>query len=153
MEFSGRIQKVLPVRSGTSSKGEWKTLPFIFEYFETADQHWSDKVLIETFDSHVMSQIGQYLEKGPDGKAIEEDGGLKMSAEIKCKIGFGHGVKEFNGTDGKKRYTNQVRMYKFEILNGTATVSQHTVQQPVVQQQPIAPRPQTPTNGNDDLPF
>ena len=70
MEFEGRIQRVLPVRSGTNSRGEWKTMPFVFEYFENAEQRWSDKVMLETFDTNIMAQISAYLKKGQDGKAI-----------------------------------------------------------------------------------
>ena len=55
MEFEGRIQRVLPVRSGTSQRGEWKALPFVFEYFESDEQRWSDKVLLETFDTNIMA--------------------------------------------------------------------------------------------------
>ena len=100
MEFEGRIQRVLPVRSGTSQRGEWKALPFVFEYFENADQRWSDKVLLETFDTNIMTMIGVYLKKGPDGKAIIENGECVLVAELKCKIGFSHSVRSFERQDG-----------------------------------------------------
>ena len=74
MEFEGRISRVLPIRSGTSQKGEWKVLPFVFEYFENADQRWPDRVLLETMDSNIMAQIGAYLKKGADNKAVVENG-------------------------------------------------------------------------------
>ena len=93
MEFEGRIQRVLPVRSGTSQRGEWKALPFVFEYFESGDQRWSDKVLLETFDTNIMSQIGRYLKKGQDGKAVIENGECVLLAELKCKCGFSHSVR------------------------------------------------------------
>ena len=70
MEFYGRISRVLPIRSGTSQKGEWMVLPFVFEYFENADQRWPDRVLLETMDSNIMAQIGAYLKKGADNKAV-----------------------------------------------------------------------------------
>ena len=74
MEFEGRISRVLPVRSGSSQRGEWKVLPFVFEYFETGDQRWPDRVLLETMDTNIMAQIGAYLKKGTDGKAVIENG-------------------------------------------------------------------------------
>ena len=70
MEFEGRISKVLPVRSGTSSKGEWKALPFVFEYFESADQRWSDKVLLETMEPGIMGKIGAYVERGAGSERL-----------------------------------------------------------------------------------
>jgi hypothetical protein len=154
MEFEGRIQRVLPARSGTSQRGEWKTLPFVFEYFESGEQRWSDKVLLETFDTNIMAQIGKYLKKGPDGKAVVENGECVLLADLKCKVGFSHSVRSFDKQDGTKATINDIRMYKFEI-NG--------VQQQVTQQQAAAPfppkvdaqgNPITNQGGNyDDLPF
>ena len=44
MEFKGRIYKVLPEQSGTNREGkEWRRLDFIFEYFERADDRYTDK--------------------------------------------------------------------------------------------------------------
>ena len=74
MEFEGRIARVLPTRSGTSQRGVWKVLPFVFEYFETGDQRWPDRVLLETMDTNIMAQIGANLKKGNDGKAVDENG-------------------------------------------------------------------------------
>ena len=150
MEFEGRIQRVLPVRSGTSQRGEWKILPFVFEYFENGDQRWSDKVLLETMDTNIMAQIGAYLKKGADGKAVIENGECVMLGELKCKCGFSHNVKSFDKQDGTKATINDIRMYKFEIMKqGAAVVQQHTQQV----QQTQAPFPPEPQNNLDDLPF
>lgn len=156
MEFEGRIQRVLPARSGTSQRGEWKTLPFVFEYFESGEQRWSDKVLLETFDTNIMAQIGKYLKKGPDGKAVVENGECMLLADLKCKVGFSHSVRTFDRQDGTKATINDIRMYKFEI-KGVQT------QQQQAQQQAAAPfPPQVDAQGNpinnqggnyDDLPF
>ena len=157
MEFQGRIQRVLPVRSGTSQKGEWKNLPFVFEYFESGDQRWSDKVLLETFDANIMAQIGKYLKKGKDGKAVVENGECVLLADLKCKVGFSHSVRTFDRQDGTKATINDIRMYKFEIKGV------QTQQQQAQQQQAAAPfPPQVDAQGNpinnqggnyDDLPF
>lgn len=92
MEFRGRVQRVLPMRSGTSQRtgSEWKTLPFVFEYFESDEQRWSDKVLLETFDTNLIAQIKEGIE---------------------VRIGFGHNIREYDG-----RVYNEVRMYKCEVL-------------------------------------
>ena len=152
MEFEGRIQKVLPVRSGTSSKGEWKALPFVFEYFESADQRWSDKVLLETMEPSVMGQIGAYVERGADHKGIVENGCMKLKGEIKCRCGFSHSVRDWTDKEGKTSYFNRVQLYKFEILTeqNVAAVQQQAQQQaqpfPQTNQQPAAQE-------IDDLPF
>ena len=149
MEFEGRIQRVLPVSSGTSQRGEWKKLPFVFEYFENGEQRWSDKVLLETFDTNVMAQIGKYLKKGADGKVVVENGECVLLGELKCKCGFSHSVRTFDRQDGTKATINEVRMYKFEVLAQWAAVAQQQAQQPAFQ-------PQTQPQGGgdeDDLPF
>ena len=119
MEFEGRIQRVLPVRSGRSERtgNEWKTLPFVFEYFESGDQRWSDKVLLETMDTNIMAQIGAYLKKGPDGKAVVENGECVMLGELKCKCGFSHSVRTFDRQDGTKA-TVLIHYLLFNV-NGT----------------------------------
>lgn len=53
MEFTGRISKVLPVRSGTSQRGnEWQALPFVFEYFEHENDRYADSVLGDLRHEH-----------------------------------------------------------------------------------------------------
>ena len=149
MEFEGRISRVLPARSGISQRGEWKALPFVFEYFESQDQRWSDKVLLETFDTNVMAQIGKYMKKGADGKAVVENGECVLMGELKCKCGFSHSVRTFDRQDGTKATINEVRMYKFEVLAQWAAVAQQQAQQPAFQ-----PQPQPQGGGDeDDLPF
>ena len=154
MEFEGRIQRVMPVRSGTSQRGEWKALPFVFEYFESQDQRWSDKVLLETFDTNIMAQIGKYLKKGADGKAVVENGECVLLCELKCKCGFSHSVRTFDKQDGTKATINDVRLYKFEVLAQGAP-AQPQAQQPAFQpqtQMPFTP-PQHGGGEEDDLPF
>ena len=149
MEFEGRIIRVLPTRSGTSQRGEWKALPFVFAYYENPDQRWEDKVLLETFDTNVMAQIGKYLKKGADGKAVVENGECVLLGELKCKCGFSHSVRTFDRQDGTKATINEVRMYKFEVLAQGAAVPQQQTQQPAFQ-----PQPQPQGGGDeDDLPF
>ena len=155
MEFEGRIQRVLPVRSGTSQRGEWKALPFVFEYFESGEQRWSDKVLLETFDTNIMAQIGAYLKKGADGKAVVENGECVMLGELKCKCGFSHSVRSFDKQDGTKATINDLRLYKFEVLAQGAAVPQQHTQQPAFQPQAQMPfgSPQHGGGDDDDLPF
>ena len=166
MEFEGRISRVLPVRSGTSQKGEWKVLPFVFEYFETGDQRWPDRVLLETMDTNIMAQIGAYLKKGADGKVLVENGDCVLQYELKCRVGFSHGVREYDKQDGTKVTINNVRCYKFEIAGQQGQQSaayqappqaQPTAAPTMAAQSPFPPfPPQVDANGNptyEDLPF
>jgi hypothetical protein len=157
MEFEGRISRVLPVRSGTSQKGEWKVLPFVFEYFESPEQRWSDKVLLETMDTNIMAQIGAYLKKDANGKAVLENGECVLLYELKCRVGFSHGVRDFERQDGTKGTSNNIRCYKFEIAGQQSQQSadHQTQAQPMAAQAPFPPFPPQPAEGGqaDDLPF
>ena len=157
MEFEGRIIRVLPTRSGTSQRGEWKALPFVFAYYENPDQRWEDKVLLETFDTNVMAQIAQYCEVGADKKVVVENGSVKLKVlDIKCRCGFSHNVKDIERKDGSGTATiNEMRCYKLEIvgLSQAQQPAQQPQAQPAYQPQPQVPfPPQTPAT-DDDLPF
>ena len=159
MEFEGRILRVLPTRSGTSQRGnDWKALPFVFAYYENADQRWEDKVLLETWDTNTMAQIARYCEIGADGKAIVENGSVKLKTlDIRCRCGFSHNVKDVPKRDGSGSVTmNDLRCYKLEIgaagVAGAAVAQQHT-QQVVQQWQAPFPMDGGQEGGHDDLPF
>ena len=128
MEFQGRIKKVLPLRSGTSQRGEWQALPFIFEFFEHETDRYADSVVLETFDTNVIEN-------------------LKEGMEVIC--GFGHRTREYEG----KTY-NELRLYKIESVKKAAVAQQQT-QQEIAQPAP-SPQPNSfipPTQEEDDLPF
>ena len=139
MEFQGRIAKLLPIRQGVSQRtgNEWKSLPFIFEYFEHDSDRYADSVMLETFDENVINN-------------------LKEGMEVRC--GFGHKTREYT-KDGKTMIINDIRLYKIESVRK----AQHAAQQPAPAtqaQQAAAPfPPQVDSNGNpikekdDDLPF
>ena len=108
MEFKGRIERVLPSRSGVSTRtgNEWKAVPFVFEYFEHDGQRYSDKVLLETYDSNMIAWIDQHIK-------IEENGKIVITKEMECRCGFGHSIREWDG-----KVYNEVRMYKMELIGG-----------------------------------
>lgn len=131
MEFTGRVKKILPARSGVSQRtgNEWKALPFIFEYFENPTDRFADTVLLETFDTNVIDN-------------------LKEGMEIRC--GFGHRTREYEG----KTY-NELRLYKIESVRG-ANQAPQGANAPAAEQSPTPPfpEPQNPSNqADDDLPF
>lgn len=148
MQFTGRIMKVLEARSGVSQRtgNEWKALPFVFEYFENPTDRYSDKVVLETFDTNLMNLI-------------------KEGAT--ATIGFGHNVREYEG-----KYYNELRAYNIQIgaapvaqptgqaatpaPNGTGTVAQQPAQQATAPFPPAVDANGQPTNDGgqtDDLPF
>ena len=135
MEFTGRVKKILPLRSGVSQRtgNEWKSLPFIFEYYEHETDRYADTVLLETFDTNVIDN-------------------LKEGMEICC--GFGHRTREYEG----KTY-NELRLYKIESVRGAQAAQQaaQDANASAVGNQPTPPfpEPQNPSNqaDDDDLPF
>ena len=164
MEFEGRIIRVLPTRSGTSQRGnDWKALSFVFAYYENGEQRWEDKVLLETWDTNTMAQIARYCEIGADGKAIIENGSVKLKTlDIRCRCGFSHNVKDVPKRDGSGSVTmNDLRCYKLEIgAVGAAVAQQHTQQAAQQYTQQVAQQWQAPfpmdggqEGGHDDLPF
>lgn len=130
MEVQGRISKILSTRTGTKSDGTtWQAQEFIFEFFETPEQRWSDKVVLSIRNERIKEYN---LHEGDE-----------------VKIGFSHGVNEWNG-----RYFPEFRIYKFEKLS-TAPAQQPS------QPAPTAPAPQpaktdeeaSDEEKKDDLPF
>ena len=137
MEFQGRIAKLLPIRQGVSQRtgNEWKSLPFIFEYFEHDSDRYADSVMLETFDEKVINN-------------------LQEGMEVRC--GFGHRTREYT-KDDKTMIINDIRLYKIECVRKANN-------QPAPAPQPAAAPfpPQVDSNGNpinnqggetDDLPF
>lgn len=100
MEFTGRVKKLLPVRSGTSQRtgNDWRALPFIFEYYEHESDRYADNVLLETFEDKVIDN----LEEG---------------MEIIC--GFGHRTREYDG-----KIYNDIRLYKIESVRKAQRAAQ-----------------------------
>ena len=131
MEFQGRVKKILPLRSGISQRtgNEWKSLPFIFEYFEHDTDRYPDQVLLETFDTNVIEH-------------------LKEGMEVRC--GFAHHTREYEG-----RVFNEVRLYKIESIKGAQKATQAANAPQSTNYPPGFERPATsPENGDDDdLPF
>jgi hypothetical protein len=140
MEFTGRIEKVFEPRTGVSQKtgNEWKSQQFIFEYYETPTDRFSDKVVLETMDTKIMEQ----LKEG-----------------VNVRIGFGHKVSEYKGN-----YYNHLTIYMFKLaVNPTDTPSTEAgAEQTADQPQQAIPGggafglPSSQTNGSekdDDLPF
>lgn len=139
MEYTGRINRVLPITSGETEKGPWQRQEFVFEYYENQNDRWSDKVLLSVMNDRIKEYD---LHEGDE-----------------VTIGFGHNIREWQG-----RLFNEVRIYKFEKVKGVAVVQQQTGleqgNQPSGQsapqaQQQAAPQAavEQPKQGEDDLSF
>lgn len=135
MEFIGRILRVFPQQRGVSQRtgNEWVQQSFVFEYFEDPNQRYSDKVVLQTFDTNVMA---------------------KLEENAQVRIGFGMNIREYM-KDGKLSVFNEPRMYKFERIDGAAATAPQPA--PQTEQPAAAPLPpaQPPQSGEkaDDLPF
>ena len=135
MEFQGRIAKLLPIRQGVSLRtgNEWKSLPFIFEYFEHESDRYADSVMLETFDTKVIDN-------------------LKEGMEVIC--GFGHKAKTITKQDGTQTTINEMRLYKIESVRKAQQPAGQAAGMVKGQQHGITPTPPQQGEGDDDdLPF
>ena len=129
MEFTGQIKKILPARTGVSQKtgNEWKTQPFVFEYYENPTDRYADSVVLETFDENIISQLKEYA---------------------KVRIGFGHHTREYDG-----KVYNEVRMYKFELVGDVQPANGGQANNNPQPQQNSATCGENQGGESDDLPF
>lgn len=136
MEFQGIVKKLLPVRSGVSQRtgNEWKSLPFIFEYYEHETDRYADSVVLETFDTNVIDN-------------------LKEGMEVRC--GFSHRTREYDG-----KFYNELRLYRIESVK--KAVNQPAGAQmnenagnnvPTTNNAPTGDENNAGGEDNDDLPF
>jgi hypothetical protein len=108
---------------------EWKSLPFIFEYFENPTDRFADSVMLETFDEKVINN-------------------LKEGMEVRC--GFGHKTREYT-KDGKTMTINDIRLYKIESVHKEQPAGQAAGVG--AQQHGETPAQQQEGGDDDDLPF
>lgn len=125
--------KVLPKQEGVSERtgNAWAHQSFVFEYFEDPNQRYSDKVLLQTFDTNVMAQ-------------------LEENAQV--RIGFGMNIRDYM-KDGKISYFNEPRMYKFERLDAAEAAPQPAPQTEQPAAAPFPPAQPQSDEKKDDLPF
>ena len=137
MEIQGRIEKVLPVQSGTSANGPWRRQDFIVNYFEQPTDIYYRRIVLGVMNDRI------------DELKLEQGDEIKARWDIR--------VNEWNG-----RVFNDVRTGHIEVLKRANTDSTAPAQQPASPQPaPIAPAPQPAKTGKeasdeekkDDLPF
>lgn len=135
MEIQGRIEKVLPVQSGTSANGPWRRQDFIVNYFEQPTDIYYRRIVLEVMNDRI------------DELKLEQGDEIKARWDIR--------VNEWNG-----RVFNDVRTGHIEVLKranaeSTAPAQQ---QQPAQQTAPASQPAKTDKEASDeekkdDLPF
>lgn len=131
MEVQGRIEKVLPIQSGTSANGAWRRQDFIVNYFEQPSDIYYRRIVLGVMNDRINE--------------------LKLKAGDEIKARYEIRVNEWNG-----RVFNDVRTGHIEVLkrsvDDVAKQSQQTGQQ---EQQAAAqaPQPAAEEKKEDDLPF
>jgi len=114
MELVGRISRLFETREGVSIRtGQpWKALPFIFEFIEhDGDKKYSSFVRLETFNTSIMEQIGQFVVKDENGKAIIKDDCMELTKNVEVRCVLRLNVNMYNG-----RVYNEVNLQKMEVL-------------------------------------
>ena len=100
MKVQGRIWKVLPIRSGISSKGNpFRRQEFVVEFYETGDQRYADRVPLAAKDEKI------------------EEYNLHEGEEV--IVGFDHRVNEYQG-----RYYADFNIYHFEKVTAATPGAQ-----------------------------
>lgn len=135
MEIQGRIEKVLPVQSGTSANGHWRRQDFIVNYFEQPTDIYYRRIVLGVMNDRI------------DELKLEQGDEIKARWDIR--------VNEWNG-----RVFNDVRTGHIEVLKRANAESTATTQQPS-QPAPTAQAPQLANTDEeasdeekkDDLPF
>lgn len=117
MEATGRIIRLLKKQEGTSTRtgNKWTALPFVLEYFEKETDRYCDRVVLSTYDTNIMKQLGEFMVKGADGKAVLENNEYKLTQQVEVTCVFGHNIYE-----GEKQPYNDLRLFKMEVLTKAA---------------------------------
>lgn len=104
MKRKGIISRVLQESSGISQRtgSEWKSLPFVFEYYETEEDYYRERVCLDTFDTEKFEEIRTAVNEARNA------GHLGAEAEVT----FTHAVSE----QGERVY-NRLRLRSLNIIH------------------------------------
>lgn len=127
MEITGKITYVLPERSGTSARGEWKAQSFVVE---TKDQY-PRKMVFDVFGAERLQRFN-----------------IKLGDEV--TVFFDIDAHEYQG-----RWFNNIRAY--DVAHLDAAAAQAAAADPQTTQAAPAPfppaQPDAAGESTDDLPF
>ena len=135
MEIQGRVIAALPMRSGISTRGEWRSQEFVIETHES----YPKKMVFNVFGAEHLQRFN-----------------IQVGQEI--TVFFNIDAREYN-----KRWFNSITAWDVKSAGGnvqaTRQVEQNTqYQQPTAPpqqayQQPSSPAPAAPQSDEDYLPF
>lgn len=126
MELQGRVIAVLPERSGTSARGEWKSQSFVIETHE----QYPRKMAFDVFGADRLAQFN-----------------IKSGEEI--TVSFDIDAHEYNG-----RWFNNIRAWNVQHIDPAAAQAGATGPQPMAGGAPFPPAPAAGDGDSaDDLPF
>lgn len=122
MKVQGRIAALLQERSGVSQRTgqEWKSLPFIIEFFDDGSHRFADRMQLETFDTREMDLLRKVVGYNESN-----------SPQIEVVVTVGHNVREYQG-----RHYNELRTYRVELPDGVTLLAEPTP--PTAPAQPAA---------------
>ncbi len=133
MEIQGKILYALPVKSGTSARGDWKVQEFVIE---TLDAQFPRKMVFSVFGEDRLQRFN--IQVGQD-----------------VTVSFDIDAHEYQG-----RWFNSIRAYDVRQVVPNAQAADPNVpfgaqnpQGPVSNQPFGAPPAPAADNGSDDLPF
>lgn len=131
MEITGKITYVLPERSGTSARGEWKAQSFVVE----TEDNYPRKMVFDVFGAERLQTFN-----------------IKVGDKV--KVSFDIDAHEYQG-----RWFNNIRAYDVLHLDAAAAQAAGQVAAAAPQTTQAAPAPFPPAQpdaageSTDDLPF
>lgn len=131
MEITGKITYVLPERSGTSARGEWKAQSFVVE----TEDNYPRKMVFDVFGAERLQTFN-----------------IKVGDKV--KVSFDIDAHEYQG-----RWFNNIRAYDVSHLDAAAAqaAGQAAAADPQTTQAAPAPfppaQPDAAGESTDDLPF
>lgn len=129
MELQGKVIAVLPVRSGVSARGEWKSQSFVIETHDSFPR----KMVFDVFGEERLTRFN-----------------IQLGQEV--NVSFDIDAHEYNG-----RWFNNIRAFDVRLVDpNTVSAAPAAQAAPAAPQQPAnAPFPPQPeqSNSDDDLPF
>lgn len=126
MEIKGNVLKVGAIQSGTNQAGrEWRSQEVVVEFFETPEQMWSQKIVINLRNEQIE--------------------GFRLSEGDKVRVRFGLNYSEYNG-----RFYQRVALAQDGL-----TLMQRMGEQPTPQQPTEPTKQEEPKQEEkqDELPF
>jgi hypothetical protein len=126
MEIKGNVLKVGAIQSGTNQAGrEWRSQEVVVEFFETPEQMWSQKIVINLRNEQIE--------------------GFRLSEGDKVRVRFGLNYSEYNGRFYQRVALAQDGLTLMQRMGEPSSPQQPT--EPTKQEEPKQEEKQ------DELPF